>query len=264
MDDAPELHPSIRENPEPRMTAVSLAEYLILRAEPQAMVLHNSRYSQTNIRAAYASARHALRLYNTDPLRRVEALNKVKRGLTERAENPSLKPRARTMLLRSAELIDLFLTRENAMGLRALPLIRAPKFEPLMIGGVAVSIQPDFLVEPPIGGRIGAAFLRVTKAPDPDAVRLQAKKEERGEHRRDMARYMLAMLELLLGAHPGYVNRVDRGLLFVSDVRLGERIGPGPDHTARLADIEAACRQIASQWDGIAPHPSIWKKPDQD
>lgn len=75
---------------------------------------------------------------------------------------------------------------------------------------------------------------------------------------------MIAMLELLLNGHPSYAGRVDRELLFVSDVRLNERIGVAPDHTARLADIEAACRQIASQWERIRPHPSIWKKPDDE
>jgi hypothetical protein len=263
MDDSPQLHHTIRVNPDPRMSATALAEYLILKAEPQATVLHNSRYSQTNIRGAYASARNGFRRYNVDPLRSVATLNKVKDALTRKSLDPDVKPRAQAAALREIELIDLFLVRENAMGLRGLPLTKAPRFPGLQIEGVDVSIQPDFLVEPP-DGRIGAAMLRVTKAPDPDAVRLQTKKEERGDHRREMARYMVAMLEMLLAEQPGYRRRIDRSLIFVSDVRLGERIGAGPDHTARLGDIASACRQIAGLWHGVQPRPSIFKKPDDD
>jgi len=245
------------------MSATALAEYLILKAEPQATVLHNSRYSQTNIRGAYASARSGFRRYGIDPLRAVATLNKVKTRLTKKSLDPDVKPRAQAAALREIELIDLYLMRENALGLRSLPLTKSPSFTPVKIQGVEVSIQPDFLVEPP-DGRIGAAMLRVTKAPDPDAVRGPAKKEERGDHRREMARYMVAMLEVLLNEQEAYRGRVDRDLIFVSDVRLGEKIGAGPDHTARIGDIVSACGQIATLWNGVQPRPSIFKKPDPE
>lgn len=243
------------------MSATALAEYLILRAEPQATVLHNSRYSQTNIRGAYASARHGFRRYNADPRRPVATLSMVKDALTRKSLDPDVSPKGQARAEREIELIDLYLLRENSLGLRGLPLTKAPRFDSVTVEGVEVSIQPDWLVEPP-DGRVGAAMLRVTKAPDPDAVRLQAKKEERGEHRREMARYMVAMQELLLVRQEPYRGRVDRNMIFVSDVRLGELIGAGPDHTARLGDITSACRQIASQWDSVQPRPSIFKKPE--
>lgn len=242
---------------------MALAEYLILKSDPQATVLHNSRYSQTNIRAAYSTARHGLRAYNVDPLRPIGTLNKVKEALHRKASDPSLKPSAQAKHLRSIELIDLFLTRENAIGLRGLPLAKARKFVPLQINGMTLSIQPDFMVEPP-DGRIGAAILRVTKAPDPDACRLESTKRERGDHRREMGRYMVAMLELLLRSQPEYEGRVDRNLIFVSDVRLGERIGAGSDHGARLRDISAACEQVAGLWSTVKPRPSIYKKADDE
>jgi len=245
------------------MTAVALAEFLILKADPQATVLHNSRYSQTNIRAAYAQARAGFRAYNTDPLRRVAGLNKVKENLLRKAADVDLKPRQRTILQNSVELIDLFQIRENALGLRALPLTKARTFAPLMIAGVELSVQPDFMVEP-VNGRLGAVILRVTKAPDPDACRLDATKQQRGDHRREMGRYLVAMLEVLLAAQPEMRARLDRDLIFVSDIRLGERIGAGGDHTSRIRDIEAACQQVAALWDGVKPRPAIMLKPDAD
>lgn len=261
MAHSPELHPSIRVNQEPRMTAVALAEYLILKSDPQATVLHDSRYSQTNIRAAYAAARNGLREYNTDYLRPIDTLNKVKESLHRRAADPDAKPRARAAALREIELIDLFILRENGLGLRGLPLERSPRFAPLAIEGVALSVQPDVIVMP-LDGRLGAAMIRVTKAPDPDAVRLPATKAEKGEHRREVGRYLIAMMDLLLNERPEWRGKIDRDLIFVSDVRLGEKIVAASDHTGRVNDIRAACRQVAGLWNNIQPRASILKKPD--
>jgi hypothetical protein len=260
MADSPELHPSIRVNPDPRMSAVALAEYLILKSDPQATVLHDSRYSQTNIRAAYAAARSGLREYNTDYLRPIGTLNKVKESLTRRANDPTATPRSRAAALREIELIDLFILRENGLGLRGLPLEKPPRFASLKIEGVALSVQPDVIVMP-LDGRVGAAMIRVTKAPDPDAVRLPATKQEKGEHRREIGRYLIAMMDLLLNENPEWPGKVDRDLIFVSDVRLGEKITAAPDHAARINDIHAGCKQIANIWHTIQPRPGILKKP---
>jgi hypothetical protein len=262
MDEPPQLHPSIREHKEPRMTALALAEYLVLRADGQDEVLHNSRFAQTNIRAAYAAARHAFRAYNSDPLRPIATLNKAKESLAKKAADPNLTPRQQARHLRDIELIDLFILREQALGLRGLPLSRMPKLPPVPIEGVDVSIQPDFLINPP-SGKIGSLMLRVTKAPDPDACKRDATRAERGEHRREIARYMVAMQEVLLNRQDNYRGKVDRELIFVSDVRLNERIGAGSDHTARMREIEAACRQVRTLWGSIKAQPRIYDKPKE-
>jgi hypothetical protein len=68
----------------------------------------------------------------------------------------------------------------------------------------------------------------------------------------------------LLNEQPEWRGKVDRSLIFVGDVRLGERIGAATDHSARMSDIQAACTQIASLWSGVQPRPSIFKKPDDE
>jgi hypothetical protein len=76
-----------------------------------------------------------------------------------------------------------------------------------------------------------------------------------------MARYLVAMEQLLLEAQKGALGVVDRDLCFVADVRLGERIGPAPDHAIRLRDIRAACVQIKKLWPTVAAKPGLFKKP---
>ena len=63
--------------------------------------------------------------------------------------------------------------------MRAMSLSEPPDFDAIEIEGVMVSIQPDFLVHG-AGRRIGAALLRVAKAPDPTACKTEEAKDRRG------------------------------------------------------------------------------------
>jgi hypothetical protein len=254
-----DLHPSIRERHEPRMSATALAEYLILHADGQQKILHDSRFSSPPIMGANGDAMRALRAYNCDPRRSQSALDMVKNALTIKSENMELRPKTREEAKRCAEVINLFERHENALGMRSLALQSPPRFDPLTIAGVSLSIYPDFLVNGE-NGKVGAAILRVAKAPDPAACRLDETRRRRGDHRREMARYMVAMLQMLLEAQGGRLGVPDRNLCFVADVRLPERVGPASDHSDRLKHIRGACDQIARLWPTIEPRPSILKK----
>jgi hypothetical protein len=107
---------------------------------------------------------------------------------------------------------------------------------------------------------VGAGIIRVAKAPDPDGCKLDETKRRRGDHRRKMARYMVAIFQMLLQAQDGKPGIPNRDLCFVADVRLGERIGPATDHTSRLRAIRGACRQIVKLWPSITPQASILRK----
>lgn len=259
MASSPILHESVRTRREPRVSAVALAEYMILRPGGQQNILHDSKYSRPPIITANGEAMRALRAYNWDPRRPKEALLRVKKALNEKAVGLDVKPKAKDEALRCVEIIELFELAENALGLRSMALSEPLDFAPIEIEGVMVSIQPDFLVS---GGprRIGAAMLRVAKAPDPEACVKDDTRERRGHHRRELARYMIALLQFLLEAQKGELGTPDRDLCFVADVRLGERIPAAPDHAKRMRDIRGACEQIAKLWPGIQPKPSLLKK----
>ena len=244
------------------MSASQLAEYLIIKPDAQETNLHNARYGQPPITTAYGDAWRALRAYNIDIRRDKKALERVKNPLTAKSEDMPLRPSARAEALRCIEAIELFIMAENTFGSRSLPLIAAPKLTKLRIARVDVSVQPDFLVEMKSGNRVrmGAVMLRLAKAPDPSAAKMDATKLARGEHRREMARYMAALMEMALKNHFGPNTAVDRENIFVADIRLGERIDAAGDFAARQKSIEAACRQISRLWDEITPRTAITKK----
>ncbi|MGO3931644.1 hypothetical protein NP284_25440 [Rhodopseudomonas pseudopalustris] len=242
------------------MSAAALAEFLIMRPDAQQNVLHDSKFLRPPIVNANADATRALRAYNVDPRRPPEILIRVKETLTIKAADRSIKPKARENALRCIEIIELFERRENTLGMRRMALAAAPRFDAIDIEGVTVSIQPDFIVGGGRGGRVGAGLLRVAKTPDPDACKLLATKEKRGEHRREMARYLIALMQILIESQNGRLGTPDRDLFFVSDLRLGEQIGAAPDHTARVRAIRAACRQIREIWPSIQPKAALYQK----
>ena len=241
------------------MSATALAEYLIFNADKQENVLHDSRFQKGIIVATNGEALRALRSYNCDPRRDHLALDTVKADLTAKAEDLALRPKTRDEARRCLEAIILFERNENALGMRSMALREAPRFDAVNIEGVTLSIRPDFLVAGPTS-RVGAGIVRVAKAPDPTDCKMDETRQRRNDHRREMARYIVAMLQLLLEANSRVVGPVDRELCFVADVRLGEKIGPAADHAIRLRTIRGACRQIAKLWPSITPRPSVLKR----
>jgi hypothetical protein len=239
------------------MSATALAEYMILNPLKQERILHDSKFAATSIVIANRGAHDPLRDYNTDYARDTSRLDRVKESLTTRSRDPAVTPHARDEAARCIETIDLFLRLENSLGTRGFSLSTPPRqFLPLRIEGVDVSIRPDFLRHGP-RNTVGAGMLRLAKSPDPNDCKRPATREQRGAHRLEMARYMIALYELLLDAQKGALGAPDRSLCFVSDVRLGETIGPGTEHGARIAELRAACRQIARAWGAIAPRPGL-------
>lgn len=255
------LHRSVKERPNPKISATALAEYLIGLPAAQESVLQNSRWVQPSVVVPYAGAMRALRSYNADPHRPREILRRVKEDLSATAENTDRKwPKAEA--LRCREAIELFEVAENALGLRGLPLSAPPRFEAMMINGVSLSVHPDLLVrvDSPKGPRIGAVMIRLAKTPDPSDCKMEAKALQRQEHRIETARYIVAMMQMVLEDQAGHLGTVDRDILFVADVRLKARIGAAVDHSARLDSISAACDQIRRLWATLEPKPSMKRK----
>lgn len=206
--------------------------------------------------AANADAIRGLKAYNSDPRRDIATLEQVKADLEAKAAHAETKPSRKEEARRCIEAINLFQRHENAFGMRGMPLLEPPRLAPLVVEGVMLSIRPHFLVKA-ADGRIGAGMIRVAKTPDPEDCKLDVTRERRGEERREMSRYTVAMLQLLLEAQNGELGIPNRDLCFVADIRLGERIDAAADHAVRLRAVRGACSQIARQWPLITPRNSI-------
>lgn len=234
-----------------------------MKPDQQEKVLHDSRFSSPPVVVPHSAAMTAIRAYNSDPNRSKSALDGAKEALKVRSADLSITPKAREESLRCIETIDLFDLSENAFGLRSMRLEECGRIAPLNINGVVLSVQLDLIARVQVGGRekAGGIIFRPQKAPDPDACRLEETKRQRGEHRREMARYMLAMMQILFEERADSLGEFDRDSSFIADIRMGERISFSTgDHAARVRAIKAACKQVYSLWDDIEPRPSALAK----
>jgi hypothetical protein len=256
------LHPSIRENHLPRISAAALAEYLIMKPDQQEKVLHDSRFSSPPVVTPYAAAMLAIRSYCADPRRSIRILDDARLAQKVRSADQTITPKMREESLRCIETMDLFERGENALGTRSLRLEECPRLAPINVSGVVLSVQLDLVSRTGTSKpKSGGIIFRPQKAPDPGACRLEETKRQRGEHRREMARYMLAMVQMLFEERAETLGEFDRDASFVGDIRLGESIHfSTTDHAARVRAIKAACRQVHTLWDGIEPRPSALAK----
>lgn len=245
------------------MSAAALAEYLIMKPDQQETVLHNSRFSSPPVVTPHQEALVPIRAYCSNPSRPKATLAHAKVSLLAKAGDLSIRPKAREESLRCVESIERFEMAENAFGLGALRLAEAERFPMLMESKVAISVQPDLIIQPggKNEGKVGVILFRPHKAPDPESCRLEETKRQRGEHRREMARYMLTLAQMMFDEHGQHLGRFCRELSFVADIRAGERVGfPTSDHAARVRAVKAACRQISALWSGIEPRKSVLAK----
>jgi hypothetical protein len=252
----PILNPNVREHHHPRLSATAFAEYLTATPDAQERVLHDCRYAIPPIVTANGDALRALRAYNQDPRRDQAALDRVKAALTAKARHLDTTPNRRDDALRCVEIIDAFVAAENVLGLRALACSEpGMRFQPLIIEGVEISIQPDLLIDR--GTRIGAMMFRVAKSPDHLGCSKETTRLRRIEQRREMGRYLATMMEMLLD---GGDRPIDRNFVFVADTRLPERITAAADFADRVRKIKASCRFIARLWPTIEPLGRVLKK----
>jgi hypothetical protein len=257
------LHPSVRERHEPSISAAALAEYLIMTPDHQETVLQNSRFLSPIPIVPHSSALTAIREYSSDPRRSKSILEAAKEALRLRSINNSITPHQQEESRRCIETIGLFEIAENIFGVRGLNIQRSQKFAPVAVEGVLVSAQPDLLIRTKAkeADRVGVVMFRPQKAPDPAACRLETTKRERGDHRREMGRYMLAIADMTFERSGAALGRMDRDTSVVADIRMGERIAfSTDDHAARVRAIKAACRQIKTLWDSIQPKKSSLAK----
>ncbi|MFK4579183.1 hypothetical protein [Bradyrhizobium ottawaense] len=190
-----QLHPKIRVRPKARLSASALADFIITTPDKQDDVLHDARYMRSSPVSHYADAIRSIKAYCEDPRRDFEVLDSAAAALKTKSESKEFKPSQQEDAKRCIEVIGRFTESVNVFGARSAPLLQAPPFELCNINGVSVSIQPDLIVgtafPPPAKEAIGAVFIRLQKAPDPDACKTEETKVIRQEYRVELAKYML-------------------------------------------------------------------------
>lgn len=257
MADPVELHPSIREVKSPRITSVGLAEYIIAKPGQQDTILHDHRFQSNFVAPRYNPAVNAIKAYCADADRNEEILHRELRQLRETAERQQVAPMKKEDAQLNIEAIERFIEGGNVWGAGGIPLFASPRFRPLSISGVEVSVQPSLIVgfnlPPAEKESVGFVFVRPQKGNDPASVKTDSKKAEYVDSRRNVARFQMALGWMLLFGEGLDERQIDKKRSAVWDFRLGEAVQFPSDRVSRVKQIEAACGQIARLWSTIEP-----------
>jgi len=235
-----------------------------MRPDQQETLLHNCKFASPPVVTPHSAALLPIRAYCADPRRPISILEAAIQVLQGKSQDDSITPKGREESLRCIETIKLFMNAENGLGIRSLRLEECDRMPMMQIEGVEISVQPDLFVQSGSTKqreRCGLIFFRPQKAPDPAASRLEETKRAKGDHRREMARYILALGQTMAEATFSEGRIFDRDSSFVADIRIGERIAfSSQDHASRMRAVQAACRQISKLWSMIEPRRAIMMK----
>jgi len=235
--------PKYRFNPEPRISANQLAEYVLASPTRRQSILRNAKFSPTFLVIRYAAAKDAICRYLSDDTRplntlinaEVDQIQLSKAGGTAFQQNDALL---------SAEAIKSFIAARAGFQ-KALPYATfAPNTQSLpklVKAGVEISIRLDLVARNNGKGTVGGAILQLSKA--------VASKSWREDHSKVVA----ALVWLLASDHLTGLGTVDRKLCMAIDVFGGSAVTAPSNYKRVLNDLEAACGEIAALWPGISP-----------
>lgn len=237
--------PKYRFNPEPRISANQLAEYVLASPTRRQSILRNAKFSPTFLVIRYAAAREALCRYLTNDARPLDILVKAESEQIQLSKSGGSSFQQTDAAL-SAEAILAFMKARTEFQ-KQLPFA---SFTPnnqslpkLTKAGVDISIRLDLVARNAGKGLVGGAILQLSKA--------VASKSWREEHGKVVA----ALIWVLANEHMTPLGKIDRKLCMAVDVFAGKAVTAPSSYKRLLNDLDAACAEIAALWPGISPPP---------
>lgn len=214
----------------PRVAMNSLAEYLTASAGRRRAIIAEQKSPKTFRVAYYADAEDAIIGAITGQLSHVPLDSGRAKILVARVSKPWDIARRDTQL-EAIESVRTFLQTAGADPLRDLSFVRR-RMSPLLVGGVAVSVRPELLVEAAAGVVVGAVKLFFSKG--------ATLNDER-------SRYAGAILQMAVEGLKD-AQDVDYRRCLVLDV-FAQRLHQAPRTSRRRRqDVEAACAEIETMW----------------
>lgn len=215
---------------EPRISVTKLGEYLTATPRRRRAIIRAQHRPKDSIVARYHDARAAITRFLIGELGE-DGLVAERDRIAAITGGTSWAIHDRRL---SGEAITRFLDLADRVVLHGLPRLGSEIVGALRVHNVTVSVRPDVVVSKVIGSVIRRGSIKLVFTRDVPVS------EESGAY------IGTALAEHLISRIPGDV--VVRDWCQVVDVMSGT-IKSGPKtYRSRLADIEAACEEIASSW----------------
>lgn len=234
------LKPKYAYNPEPRLSANQLSEYLTASPGRRKSIVKAAKFPKTVVVAHYDGAWKAIPKFLCDNARPFSHLTGAVVALKSKSEDPTQTAWVKDDSQMSVEAITAFQKGYNKLGLAGVECRRVTGQLPkLAISGVEISVALDMTVHK--GDRAGGAVLMISKA------------ESSARERSDRGRNSAVLAYLFSQQHLTHLGEIDRKLCLSIDV-FGGSSYPCPDTFKRkISNMEDSCEEVALRWGTTTP-----------
>ncbi len=219
---------------DPRFSLNKIAEYLTATPRRRRRLILDQIRPVVYKAGRYGRARSALQRFICDPSRTVEQLKRVAVRLRDRAAEPNLDLFDVQCLKGSARAIEAFVPIAEDFRYEDAIAVPGRRDNSMTIGGVRISVTPDVsVIAPGTERRIGAVKFAFS-------VNYTLNQDAR--------QYAASILFAFIEANGGtpVCSLCDSVDVFAAAYESAPR---ATKH--RLADVEAACEEIAARWAGL-------------
>jgi hypothetical protein len=242
-----------RVNRSPRFPVLSMGEYMVAPDGPRETMRRNMKYERISGTILYSKLQVAVAAFLASPVRDKRILDRCRIEL-EAARDTAATSRAGENATYALRALEAFMNSLNALQVGGLWLSKAPIYRAHIIEGVKVSIQPTVLVSASRSrGKdlVGAVIVDTAKGIEPKTPETISRTTEAMVH----ASYLLHELVVASVANDDQRPSKEHCMIFHS-YRQEVAICP-TNYRRSLGNLQAACRDIASQWDRIEPPTSF-------
>ena len=193
----------------------------------------------------YSDARNVLRNAFCDITNERRIISNGINNFDQRSTDAALTEWVRNDALRSIDVLTAYTTQRNAFV--GYDFSRPPTDQPhLQIGGVAVSVNCDILIQGQVKGKDlrGAGLLRLAKPEEEESDGAKARRKEIGQYAATLV-FMHAAQNIL---DPAILSHE---LCWSIDIQASERHAAPRNYRTRSANMEVACEFIAAMWDRV-------------
>jgi hypothetical protein len=232
-------------NPEPRLSANQLAEYLKASSTRRKSIVREAKFPKVAVVTRYRYARQGITKYLCDDTRSIGKLFESMADLKSRSESPAATPWQKEDFLLSSEAVAGFQKALNSLKVIKFDCIDALPNQPkLDVSGVDISVSADvFTVRDDKEGtrRVGAVIL------------LFSKSEASAKGREELCRVSALLAAQFAGKHLGHLGTVDPKMCAAIDVFSGKSHEAPTSYIKALENIGNACEEVRLRWAVTAP-----------
>jgi hypothetical protein len=226
----------------PRMTANELARYMVTGEVGRRGIVKRSKEPSTAVTVRYADVRQVLTRAICDPVNKTRIISDAHERFEQKASDTALSDWAQSDASKSIDVLEAFQLMSNQLaGFQFLPPPTSQS--DLLIGGIPVSVNCDFLIQGTIKGKpyFGAGLFRLTAPDENETAPAKAKRE-------DMGAYAASLVHSHATNSLATDVPVHHTLCWSIEVQGGEIHKAPKTYKKRQDDMAAACQFIDAIW----------------